>query len=278
MRRGNMQDERRPPHPKFSAVERRQGDVPNVHRPRYNGAFPASDPRRLAARIIFHWEGVIMEGRGLTNLLLAIIAGVLLFGKDAMVSGIQGIAIVLVAIFVIYLVLIGIRVLIGSIAQSYRDAKDAKEALLITFSLAAAAVLVPLCAYAGWLWLAGADRPLDAAVESWLGKAWMAVLVAGLAGVALYAARNALAWLRANWRNLPDYLRLGARYLGILAVAPFLFPTREWRFKRAEGSGVIVSFFSSIYAGLTGLVLWMSLLVATIFAVLGVLFALGVVD
>ena len=172
-----------------------------------------------------------MEGRGLTNLLLAIIAGVLLFGKDAMVSGIQGIAIVLVAIFVIYLVLIGIRVLIGSIAQSYRDAKDAKEALLITFSLAAAAVLVPLCAYAGWLWLAGADRPLDAAVESWLGKAWMAVLVAGLAGVALYAARNALAWLRANWRNLPDYLRLGARYLGILAVPPFLFPTREWRFK-----------------------------------------------
>jgi MFS family permease len=214
-----------------------------------------------------------MEGRGLTNLLLAIIAGALLFGKDAIVGGLQGASIALIAIFVIFLVLAGVGALLGAISQSYRESKDVKEVLLITFGLVAAAVLASLLAYAGLLWLDGDKRPFDAAMVSWFGKAWTGVLLAGFAGIAIYTAQNAFLWMRENWHDRRYYIHLSARFVGTWAIAPAAFPIREWRIKRAEGSGVFVSFFSSAFAAVIGLVIWSMLwgLVMFILSGLGVI-------
>lgn len=215
-----------------------------------------------------------MEGRGLTNLLLAIIAGVLLFGKDAMVGGMQGLFFIGVAIAIIWALFALVSWIIGEVIKGYRDAKDTKEVALVTFGIVAMAILFPMVGYIGWLWLLGVERPMDAALDSWLGTAWMGVLGTGIAGLLTYGAWNGLQWLRTNWRDWPDYLMMGVSGLCTAIVAPFLFPIREWRFKRAEGASVIIAFFSSIYAGVFGLALWLILFVAVCFALLG----LGIIE
>ncbi|MRX37238.1 hypothetical protein [Aminobacter sp. MDW-2] len=215
-----------------------------------------------------------MEGRGLTNLLLAVIAGALLFGKDAMVSGIQGLFFIGVAIAIIWALLSLVIWIISEVVTAYRDSKGAKEAALVTFGFSLMAVLFPMAAYIGWLWLSGLERPMDEAMGSWLGTAWKGLVATGIVGILLYGAWNGLQWLRRNWHDWPDYLMLGVRSLGTAIVAPFVFPIREWRFRRSEGSGVIIAILSSVYAGLFGLALWMVLMVATSFTLLG----LGIID
>ncbi len=55
-----------------------------------------------------------MNGLAITNLLLAVIAGVLLFGKDAFLGGVQTLGLVLIGIIVLYFVLwLAIKVLIA---------------------------------------------------------------------------------------------------------------------------------------------------------------------
>ncbi|UVC15289.1 hypothetical protein [Mesorhizobium onobrychidis] len=153
--------------------------------------------------------------------------------------------------------------------KAFREAKDWNEVAGVLYFIALCFIGMPMFVYAGWLWLDGAERALNEAMDSWIGKAWIAVTVLLLGGFALVGLGRAKAWLRGNWRDWPDYAMLGLRGLGTMIVAPFLFPVREWRVKRHAGSGVVVSFFSSIYAGLFGLALWMVLLVATMFALLG---------
>jgi hypothetical protein len=63
-----------------------------------------------------------MEGRGITNILLAVIASVLLFGREAMTSGLQRFAVVAAAIFGIYLVLIGVGAILSWIGTEWHAA------------------------------------------------------------------------------------------------------------------------------------------------------------
>ena len=224
--------------------------------------------------LLAQWGESAMEGRGATNLLLAVIAGVLLFGKEAMLGGLQGFFIVAVAIGVIWGVLSLAFFLIRQTVNEFREAKDWTEVGSVIFFIAFCCIGVPMLAYAGWLWLEGTERPVKAALDSGIGIAWMVVFGLFTCGVAVAALQHSLRWLRANWQHWPDYLMQGMRGLGTMLVAPFVFPVREWRFKRDGGSGVVMSFFSSVYAGLFGLALWMVMLLAVTFALLG----LGVMD
>lgn len=212
-----------------------------------------------------------MEGRGVTNLLLAVIAGVLLFGKDAMVSGLQGFLFVAVAIAVIWGVLALIGWAVREILDAYRQAKDWKEKALTTAGFLMMAVLFPLAAYVGWFWLSGVERPIDAALDSWLGIAWTGIAIVGAVGWFGSLAFMGLRWVYDSREGL---LSRGFYSLLTAIASPVLFPLREWRFKRESGSGVVVSLFSSVYAMLLGFALWMVLLVVVSFTLLG----LGIVD
>ena len=73
-----------------------------------------------------------MDNRGLTNLLLAVIAGVLLFGKDAMVNGLQGFFFIAVALFAIWLVLAGCGAILSWIIREWGAAKGTQERASVT--------------------------------------------------------------------------------------------------------------------------------------------------
>ena len=190
-------------------------------------------------------RGTAHGGRGTTNLLLAVIAGVLLFGRDAMVGGLQGFFVIAIAVAVIWGLLALAAWAIRETVKAFREAKDWTEVAGVLFLIALCCIGMPMLAFAGWLWLEGAERPMNAAIDSWIGRAWMGVVVLLLGGFLVAGLGRALVWLRDNWRDWPDYAMLGLRGLGTMVVAPFVFPVREWRFKRQSGSGVVISFFSS---------------------------------
>lgn len=88
--------------------------------------------------------GTASRLEGIINILLAVVAGVLLFGREAMTSGLQRFAVVAVAIFAIHLVLIGVRAILSWIGTEWRAAGNTEERLSITFATAAGCTLVPL--------------------------------------------------------------------------------------------------------------------------------------
>ncbi|MBB6467942.1 hypothetical protein HNQ96_003825 [Aminobacter lissarensis] len=201
-----------------------------------------------------------MEARGVTNLLLAVIAGVLLFGKDAMVSGIQGIAIVGIVIAVLFGVLMFASYLIGEVSQAYRETKNWTEVGLVTMGFVFMAAIIPLMGYVGLLWLDGVENPMRAAMDSELGTVWKYVLFGGFGIMALVVASNKIQWLYVHRANIPNYANQAIRWLGAIAIAPVLYPVREWRWRTQEGSGIAVRIFSSAYAVVFGLGAWVAVL------------------
>jgi tryptophan-rich sensory protein len=193
-----------------------------------------------------------MEGREVTNILLAIIAGVLLFGREAMVGGLKGLFFIIAIILLIYLILAGTGALIRGVLETYRATKSISEFVFVIFGFIWLAALVCLFSYSGWLWYNGVDRPFDATFDTNLGKVWSLLLIALVGSFALLALRKGMIWVNSNYREIPDYLRYGTRYVGGMIVAPITFPIREWQFKRSEGSGVVGSIFASAYACLIG--------------------------
>lgn len=136
--------------------------------------------------------------RGIINILLAVIAGVLLFGREAMTSGLQRFAVVAVATFAIHLVLIGVRAILSWIRTEWRAAGNTEERLSIAFATAAGCILVPLGAYVLWLWVAGAENPISTAAYSWLGWAWIGLLLLLMAGYGIYGLR----WHSGHWSEV----------------------------------------------------------------------------
>ena len=210
-----------------------------------------------------------MQGRGLTNLLLAVIAGVLLFGKDAMVGGIQGAFIVGAAIAVIFGALMVAAYFISEISKAYREAKDWQEVTFITFGFVMMALLVPIGCYVGYLWLQGVERPLAVVFDSWLGTAWMAFCVLGACVWACVGATRGGQWIIENRGALPAYGRLGIRYMGIATIAPFLLPVSAWRLRKQSGSGLFMRSAAAAYGLVEGLAVWFGILMAGILAAIG---------
>ncbi|ANT52015.1 hypothetical protein A6B35_20020 [Mesorhizobium amorphae CCNWGS0123] len=224
-------------------------------------------------------RGTVMDNRGLTNLLLAIIAGVLLFGKDAMVSGLQGLFLVAVAIFAIWLVLAGCGAILSWIIREWGAAKSTEERASVIFATLAGFILTPLAAYTFWLWYTGVQDPLRVAVNSWLGWAWGAVVLSLMAGYALFGGWNALRWLATNRSALPGMILHRSRaivwgYFDFLG-GPVTFSIREWRERSLAGDGTAMKVASAAFATFIGLIFSLTAILLTFGVVIGILSWMG---
>lgn len=199
-----------------------------------------------------------MEGRGLTNLLLAVIAGVLLFGREAMVSGLQGFLWAGLAIGVIWVILSIALYLIRETLNAFREAKNWTEVGAVLFGIALCCIGLPMLAYAGWLWLDGVPHPMNAAIESGIGRAWIVVSLLFMAGAAVAGLHHALKWTAMHKAELPSIIdyRLRVLFWGYLEFlgGPVTFPIREWRIRTQAGTGPAVRLIATVYVSLIGLV------------------------
>jgi hypothetical protein len=194
---------------------------------------------------------VRMTDRGTTNLLLAVIAAVLLFGSTAVTGAIKWIAIVALIMFVIYAALSLVRYFIRESGRELTEAKaQGRDALIITAVGWAFLGFLPfLGGYAVLLWLDGAPRPIDAVASSLLGKAWLGLLLVGgtlIAASQLYSHRT----------NIIPALR----YLCFLAIrsplAPFFLCFYGWRKARNAGDGAVSSAATALLGFFFGLMVW----------------------
>jgi hypothetical protein len=226
--------------------------------------------------------GVTMEGRGraLTNLLLAVIAGVLLFGRDAMLSGLTGFLLVAVAIAVIFGVLSLALHLTGEALQAFREAKDLKDVVGAPFFVGFCCVGLPMMAYAGWLWLTGDPRPLVTAFKSGIGTVWAVVVVLSGAGFVAAGIYGAFRWTARNRSDLPSIVghRLRVIFWGYLEFlrGPVTFPKREWRIRTEAGSSPAFRTVSVVFSSFIGLIVAMMTVLLTVSAVVWALYGLGV--
>lgn len=223
-----------------------------------------------------------MNSRGLTNLLLAIIAGVLLFGREAMTSGLKGLAVIAVVIFAIWLVLAAIGGILSWIGTEWRAAKTTEDRLGVIFATLAGCILIPLGAYALWLWVSGDKNPVETAVFSPLGYAWLGLLLILMAGYALVGARKGLRWFTKHSSEVPGIVgyRLRVFFWGYLEFlgGPVTFPIREWRIRSAAGAGTPVKVASAVYVTVIGLVVSLMTIGLTALATVGMFSGLGVID
>jgi hypothetical protein len=223
-----------------------------------------------------------MGGRRITNILLAVIAGVLLFGRDAMTGGLQGLAVIALAAFAIWLVLLAVGGILRWIGTEWRVAKNTEERLGVVFATLAGCILTPLGAYVLWLWMEGVKNPLREAVFSSLRYAWLGLLLILAAGYGFVGARDGMRWLSANSSEVPGIVGYRLRvflwgYLEFLG-GPVTFPVREWRIRSEAGAGMPVKVLSSAFVTFIGLAVSMMTAGLTALAGYGVLSSLGVVD
>jgi hypothetical protein len=221
-----------------------------------------------------------MEGRSLTNLLLAVIAGVLLFGKDAMVSGLQGFFFVAVAVAVIWLILAGVGGVLSWIGREWRAAKNTEERLSVVFATLAGCILTPLGAYVIWLWIEGAENPLREAVFSPLGYAWLGLLLLLMAGYTFVGAKNGMRWLSDHSSEVPGIVghRLRLLFWGYLEFlgGPVTFPIREWRTRSEAGAGTAEKVTSTVYVTVVGLVVSLMTIGLSALALVSLLSGIGI--
>ena len=214
-----------------------------------------------------------MEGRGLTNLLLAVIAGVLLFGRDAMVTGLKGFGLIAIAIVVLWGLISLALYLLRETLKAFSDAKDWKDVGAVLFVIALACIGLPMLIYAAWLWTQGVPHPVNAAIDSGIGHAWTVVLIFFICGGAVAVLQNAMRWSIKHKRELPGLVKYRVRLLSLgyleFLGGPVSFPIREWRIRTRAGTKPAIRLISTVYVSLVGLV------VATMTALLTILAGVG---
>lgn len=193
-----------------------------------------------------------MGDRTTTNVLLAIIAGVLLFGQSAMTGALQVGAIVL-AVGMVLAIAWGL--LLSSIsyaADGMRAAKTVEDKL----ATAAGLILIPFGGAfglaVGWFWYQGDPKPVDAAFATPFGIAWMIV-----GGLMMTVYVGFLLWKGAqkmvdNRSQIPSKLADVGLYYLIALFAVIAFPIREWRYMRSAGSGITASAASAVFMAFIG--------------------------
>lgn len=210
-----------------------------------------------------------MDSRFATNLLLAVIAGVLLFGRDAVMGGFQNLAILAAVIGVLFVIFWIVWWPIRSFLEELREAKRVSEKAMTIAGAGFLLCLFVLLSYAALLWLDGTENPLRAAIDSPLGTVWIYVLVCGLVMIvanALYAQLS-----DGRWRRAPAAVRYAAKWYFTVLLAIIFMPWDTWDFHREKGSGLMKQVFATAYGCIVGTVL--SLL--AIGATAGVLYAMS---
>lgn len=224
-----------------------------------------------------------MDGRGFTNFLLAVIAGVLLFGRDAMLGGLKGVVSVAVTIAVIWGILSVALYLIREALRGFREAKDWGEVGAVLFAIALCCIGLPMLAYGGWLWLEGVPNPLNAAAGSGIGTAWMVIVALFAVGFVVACFYNLSRWAARNRSDLPAMIshRLRVIFWGYLEFlgGPVTFPIRERRI-RATRPGPASRFqtISMVFAAFIGLIVAVMTALLTVSAIVWGLYGLGVLQ
>lgn len=223
-----------------------------------------------------------MSGRGITNILLAVIAGVLLFGREAIASGLQGAALFAFIVLVLWLGLVAVAAILRWIASEWSAANNIEEKFSVAFSTMAGCILTPLVAYALWLWMSGVEKLLAAVVFSPLGYAWIGLVILLFAVYGVIGARYGTQWLLANRGDVPGFIghRLWVLLQGYLEFlgGPITFPIREWRIRSKRGWGTAAKIVSATFMMVIGIVVSLMTGLFTAIGVLGLLSTLGVID
>ncbi len=193
-----------------------------------------------------------MSGRAITNLLLAIIAGVLLFGQSTMNGILKVVFVAGVVVLALVLAYSGLIAAINAVIKEWNDAKTTQDKAMVVGGTIMLPVLAVMALIASWHWLQGTPRPLQAAMDGPVGTVWSFLVALLLVGVL-----TALLWrggerLVANRRGVPAVLRKAGLYYLIGLVAVVALPVQEWRNQRADGAGVIPTTASSTIMMLVG--------------------------
>ncbi|KAB1086280.1 hypothetical protein F4V91_07425 [Neorhizobium galegae] len=195
-----------------------------------------------------------MNGRGTTNILLAIIAGVLLFGSAAVTGVIKWIAIIGGALLLIYAAIAFALYLLRETVKSLVDAKvQGRDALVMTIFGLAVMVFLPIVGgYALLLWLNGVPKAVNVVTDSWVGKTWLGILILG-------AVCIAISHLHTRRSDIIPALRYGFSLLIRSPLAPLFLSMYGWRKARTAGDGVVSSAASAFLGLFFGLVFWLIL-------------------
>ncbi|MGO7821196.1 hypothetical protein ACC684_28510 [Rhizobium ruizarguesonis] len=192
-----------------------------------------------------------MGARQTTNILLAIIAGVLLFGSAAVTGAIKWIAIIGGVLLFLYAVIAFALYLLGESVKALQEAKAlGRDAFLITLMGLAVIGFLPIVAgYALVLWLQSVPKPFEVVTHSWVGTIWLGIFVVGgstLAISALITRRDLI---------IPA-LQYGFSLLIRSPLAPVFLTIHGWRKARMAGDGIISSTASAFVGLFFGLMFW----------------------
>ncbi|ARS67264.1 hypothetical protein I7G86_19475 [Sinorhizobium meliloti] len=204
-----------------------------------------------------------MGDRKITNLLLAVIAAVLLFGSSAVTGALKWLAIIGAALLILYAVVALAQYLLRECAKTLHEAKArGRDALVMrVFGLVAMASLALFGGYALLLRLGGIPEPFAATTHSWIGTIWGSILIVG--GMAV-----ALSRLYTHRANILSALRYGLFLLIRSPLAPVLLPIYGWRKARMAGDGVVSSTITAFIGLFFGFVVW-AILVGSLATLLG---------
>ncbi|MBA8835163.1 hypothetical protein [Rhizobium leguminosarum] len=177
-----------------------------------------------------------MDGRATTNILLAIIAGVLLFGSAAVTGAVQWVAIIGGVLLFLYAVIAFGLYLLRETVKALQESKAlGRDTFLVTvFGIMRLGWLPVFGGYLGLLWLNGTPKPADVATHSWVGTIWLGILVVGgiTVGISSLITRSQM---------IVPALQYAFSLLIRSPLAPVFLTMHGWRKARMAGDGIVSS-------------------------------------
>ncbi|KQW77938.1 hypothetical protein [Ensifer sp. Root127] len=192
-----------------------------------------------------------MGDRQLTNVLLAVIAAVLLFGSSAVTGALKWAFIIGAALLILYAMITVAAYLLRETVKSLQEAAaQGRDSLVMTvFGLAVMLFLPVFLGYFLLLWFNEVPKPLEVITDSWFGRAWLALLVCG--GMAI-----GLSNLYTRRADIIPALRYCLSLLIQSPLAPIFLSIHGWRKARTAGDGVVSSSASAFVGFFLGLIFW----------------------
>lgn len=227
-----------------------------------------------------------MRAHTTISFLLAVVASLFLFGKEAVLHAFLIILFVVIATIGFWFILAwaraGLKRIRSSLVSEWKSNQNPLTRLALVLGCIFNCMAFLIGAHTIWLWFSGTSKPLDAAVSSPLGHALGGLALVLIVGTGLVLAGKGVLWLIASRERVPDiagyYARIGLRaYLEFL-LSPVTFPMRRWRLLSLEGAGPAAKMASIGYVIVVALVIWLITVLATFLVICGVLLWLGVIS
>lgn len=190
-----------------------------------------------------------MDQRTTTNILLAIIVGILLFGQDTVLNSLRAsgpIVGILLALGVIGLV---VFLFFASMIDSIRDAETVGEKALVVVGYFGGALLIPFALQVAWFWWDGHPQPIEATIDTPIGVFWKYIVMIAIIAWCLFVLA-AILW---RFYSKPGTFTNVVMWLVGAAFGPIVYPIINWRERTTEGQSIGVLIASSLYVSFLGL-------------------------